>query len=182
MKKKAFAIACATIFVFFGASCDGGLFAEKDETSFVVNCDYGVHVQGKVTYLLAGSSIFFNYDEYDIEELVLGDVVTIEHTGNLVIQESHPSKIVIDGKIQEIDVDGAEIMQVSYNGVNIVSEGKQTYTFENVPSYVIKDGAGNFMALEEMEAGAVLYATYREANSTSKKVFVDGLYAYLPRR
>lgn len=182
MKKKAFAIACATIFVFFGASCDGGLFAEKDETSFVVNCDYGVHVQGKVTYLLAGSSVFFNYDEYDIEELILGDVVTIEHTGDLVIQESHPSKIVIDGKIQEIDVDEAEIMQVSYNGVNIVSEGKQTYTFENVPSYVIKDGAGNFMALEEVETGTVLYATYREANSTSKKVSVDGLYAYLPRR
>lgn len=182
MKKKAFAIACATIFVFFGASCDNGLFAEKDETSFVVNCDYGVHVQGKVTYLLAGSSVFFNYDEYDIEELILGDVVTIEYTGDMVIGESSPSKIFIDGKITDIDVDEAEIMQVKYDGVNIVADGKQSYDFEEVPFYVIKDGAGNFMALEEVQAGTILYATYRESQAVEKRIVLDGLYAYLPRR
>lgn len=182
MRKKAWAIACATIFVFFGASCGDGLFAERDDASFVVNCDYGVHVQGKVTYLLGGSSVFFNYDEYDVEELILGDVVTIEYTGDMIIQERSPSKIHISGVVKEIDVDEAEIMQVKYDGVNIVADGKQTYTFEAVPQYVITDGAGNFVALEEIEAGTSLYATYRKDQVAGKKIRLDGLYAYLPRR
>lgn len=182
MRKKTWAIACATIFVFFGASCTSGLFAEKDETSFVVNCDYGVHVQGKVTYLLAGSSIFFSYDEYEVQQLLLGDIVTIEYTGDMTISESQPSKIEIDGRIQDIDVDEAEIMRVKYDGVNIVADGKQTYTFEKVPQYVIKDGAGNFMALEEVQADTLLYATYRECGVKGKSITLDGLYAYEPRK
>lgn len=182
MKKKAFAIACATIFTFFGASCDNGLFADKKQASLVVNGDYGVTVQGKVTYLLAGSSIFFNYDEYDIEELILGDVVEIEYTGEMLIRESHPSQIVITGKLKDVDVDEAEIIQVSYDGVNIVAENKHGYTFENVPQYVIKDGSGNFVALEEIAVNTTLYATYCENNAKGKTISLDGLYAYLPRR
>ena len=182
MKKKAFAIACATIFTFFGASCGGGLFTDKKETSLVVNGDYGVHVQGKVTYLLAGSTIFFNYDEYDIEELILGDIVEIEYTGELYIQDSYPSKIVINGKLKDVDVEEAEIIKVSYNGVNLVADDNRGYTFENVPQYVVKDGSGSFVSLEEMEVNATLYATYRENNVKNKTVYVDGLYAYLPRR
>lgn len=185
MKGKALAIACATIFAFFGASCgcEDGLFAQRNETSFVVNCDYGKYAQGKVTYLLGGSVVFFNPDEYDIEKFVLGDVVTVEYTGEMTIQERSPSKIVIDGKIKEISVTEAEIMQVKYDGVNIVSaDGKQTYTFAETPQYVIKDGAGNFVALEEIQAGALLYATYREEQVSGKTVTPDGLYAYLPRK
>jgi hypothetical protein len=182
MKKKAFAIACATIFTFFSASCDSGLFADKKEASLVVNGDYGVTVQGKVTYLLAGSSIFFNYDEYDVEELILGDVVQIEYTGDMLIRESSPSQIGITGKLIDVDVEEAEIVKVSYDGVNVVAEDVKGYTFENVPQYVIKDGSGSFVALEEMAVNATLYATYCENNVKGKTIYLDGLYAYLPRR
>lgn len=185
MRGKVFTIVCATIFAFFGASCgcEDGLFAQKNETSFVVNCDYGKYTQGKVTYLLGGSSVFFNRDEYDIETFVLGDVVTVEYTGEMTIRESSPSKIDLNGKIKNVSVVEAEILQVKYDGVNIVSvDGKQTYTFEETPQYVIKDGAGNFVALEEMQAGALLYATYRDNQVSGKTVTPDGLYAYLPRK
>ena len=182
MRKKAFAIACATIFTFFSASCGGGLFASKQETNFVVTGDYGVHIQGKVTYLLAGSSVFFNYDEYEIENLVLGDIVEIEYTGELFIAESYPSQIRIDGKLKDVDVDEAEIVQVVYDGVNIVAVDKSGFTFENIPQYVIKDGSGSFVALEEMAVNTTLYATYRENTVKNKTIAIDGLYAYLPRR
>ena len=133
-------------------------------------------------YLLGGGSIFFNFDEYDIEELILGDVVTIEHTGDMTIQGDNPFKIGIDGKIKEISVDEAEIIQVKYDGVNIVMDGKQIYTFEEVPQYVIKDRAGNFVALEEVQVNTLLYATYREDQVSGKRITLDGLYSYLPRK
>lgn len=186
MKGKILAVACATIFTFLGASCSdkNGWFAEKNETSFVVRCDYGKHVQGKATYLLNDSLIFFNLDEYDVEELILGDVVTVEYTGELTVQETYPSGIVIDGTIKEISVDEAEIVQVKYDGVRIVEDGdkKENYTFEDVPQYVIKDRTGAFVALEEVQAGTSLYATYREDGVSGKKIILDGLYAYRPRK
>lgn len=184
MKGKILAVACATMFTFLGASCSDkdGWFAKKNETSFVVRCDYGKHVQGKATYLLNESLVFFNLDEYDVEELILGDVVTVEYTGELTVQETYPSRIVIDGKIKEISVDEAEIAQVTYDGVRIVGDTKENYTFEDVPQYVVKDRTGAFVALEEVQAGTSLYATYREDSVSGKKIALDGLYAYRPRK
>lgn len=184
MKGKILAVACATMFTFLGASCSDkdGWFAKKNETSFVVRCDYGKHVQGKATYLLNESLVFFNLDEYDVEELILGDVVTVEYTGELTVQETYPSRIVIDGKIKEISVDEAEIVQVTYDGVRIVGDTKENYTFEDVPQYVVKDRTGAFVALEEVQAGTSLYATYREDSVSGKKIALDGLYAYRPRK
>ena len=184
MKKGCLALACAAVFACGGAwvGCDGGLFAERGETSFVVTCDYGKQVQGKVTYLLGGSSVFFNFDEYDIEGLVLGDIVTVEFTGEMVLQGKNPSKVNISGRILDIDVEDAEVLTVKYNGVSVVAEGKTNYTLENVPQYVIRDGAGNFMSLEECPAGTILYATYAEGGKKGKTVYLEGLYAYNPDR
>ncbi len=182
MKKSGLAIIFATVFTFLGASCDSGLFAEKGEMGFVVNCDYGRYVQGKATYLLGGSSVFFNLDEYDIQQLVLGDVVTVEYTGDMLLQGNDPSKIEITGKVKEIEVERAEVVSVKYDGITVVLDGKTTLKLEDIPQYVIKDRAGNFAALEECQANVTLYATYREERVTGKTIYLDGLYAYNPRK
>ena len=61
------------------------------EVTFGIYCDYGMHVDDKVTLLLGDSLIPFNKDKYNIDTLVVGDFVKISYTGELYIRETYPS-------------------------------------------------------------------------------------------
>ena len=61
--------------------------------SFSVDYDYGMHIQGKATPLLDGSKLFFEPQDWNIDTLVGGDVITMVYTGELLIQESYPSQV-----------------------------------------------------------------------------------------
>lgn len=159
----------------------GACAAEKEDVVFVVNCDYGLHRQGKATLLLNGSSLFFNPDEYEIQTLVIGDEITIKHSGELLIQETYPSTVVFeDGELKSVKVTEAEIVRVKYDGVTVKPIGKEEFS-SAMPEYVIKDLGGAFAALEEFEADTTLYATYRESQVKNGIIIIEGLYAYQPR-
>lgn len=61
------------------------------EVTFGIYCDYGMHVDDKITLLLGDSLIPFNKDKYNIDTLVVGDFVKISYTGELYIRETYPS-------------------------------------------------------------------------------------------
>lgn len=167
----------STLALTFASGCSMG----KEDVVFVVNCDYGLHRQGKATLLLDGSTLFFNPDEYDIETLVIGDEITIKYSGEMLVQESYPSKVIFQGgELKSVELTEAEIIRVKYDGVGIKPTGKEELN-SDVPDYVIKDLGGTFAALEEFNADTVLYATYRESKIKNGVITIEGLYSYDPR-
>ena len=92
------------------ASCGiGGTLAPK-HTDFIVDYDYGIHREDMATPLLDDSKLFFDLDEWGIDTLVGGDIVTLSYTGELLIQETYPSTVATKNlKIVDISVKKAEL-------------------------------------------------------------------------
>ena len=89
-----FIIAIATCLSF--VSC-GGFDVDADgeikTATFTVSCDYGTIEEGKVTLLLDGNLPFFELDDWGIDKLVVGDVITVEYTGDIFILETYPGTV-----------------------------------------------------------------------------------------
>ena len=104
--------------------------------SFHVNADYGMHIANKVTLLLGDSLIPFKLEEYNIDTLVIGDYVTIQYTGTLLIRQSYPSTITFE--------DGGGIVNVS------VVHG-------HVYEFVISDNPGGGQSIRPLSYGSFIY-------------------------
>ena len=55
---------------------------------FNVYYDYGTIEENKITILIDSCLPFFNFDDYNIEQLYPGDTLYIDYTGKPVIEES----------------------------------------------------------------------------------------------
>ncbi len=125
-------------------------------TTFTVEYDYGGVEEGKATLLLNGSSLFFDPENYSLSPLIAGDEIKVSYDGELLIQETYPSTIVVQGKLVGIEkTKSATVMNVTFNGIE---EGKilvNGYTFDRLPAYIIEED-GSMTPLTEVEVGASL--------------------------
>ncbi len=163
---------------------------------FTVGYDYGTHIEGKATMLLNDSLFFFDVQDYaDIQlPLLAGDELTVYYTGEMYVQETYPSHVILDGKICWIKkTKKAYFTAISSD--NFV-DGKLTadsgFSFVDLPEYAIARD-GSLLPLSEIPANTHLLISYEvtscEAVEGDEDVNVDilqtemkalAIYAYDP--
>lgn len=151
--------------------------------------DYGMHRPGLATMLYDSSTLFFALPE-GFDPPVAGDEFTVTYTGQLLIQESYPSTVVISGgEIVSVAAEPAVIRTVRYdaadksltlldeNGEDRVLVGGITF-----PDYYIVSEKWEYIQLSTLTEDIVLYGSiaYTDRMSDGGVVF-SGLYAQNPR-
>ena len=164
--------------------------SEQEQTYTVTaNYDYGMHRPGLATMLYSYSTLFFTLPEgYD--PVVAGDEFTVTYTGQLLIQESYPSTVVITGgEIVKVIAKPAVIQAVRYNAatktLTLLDENGEDAGFEGGlahPDYYITDGEGHYAELSSLTEDTVLYGSisYTDRMNDDGVVF-SGLYLQNPR-
>lgn len=130
--------------------------------TFTVGYDYGQIVEGKATLLLSGSTLFFDPDEYELSPLIAGDEILVYYEGEMRVQETYPSTVVINGRLEDIRKGrNASTVDILFNGVeNGKIVGANGYTFCDLPEYVIEKD-NSITPLSEVAIGTPLTIAYR---------------------
>lgn len=141
--------------------------------------DYGFHRPDKAVLLMDGSTVFVD------GELVAGDVVCVSYTGELYVQETYPSTVVLHGgSVQGVDVQKAKICELRVVQNEQTGEKRLVSPYdtriESAPDYVLTDTDGSFIAWKDLASGTILYCSYASEQGNAP-TNIAGLYTYLPR-
>ncbi len=163
---------------------------EPSETYKVVaDYDYGYHRPGLATILYSYSTLFFTLPE-GFDPTVAGDEFTITYTGELLIQESYPSSVVITGgEIVSVSAEPAVICTVRYNVKNrrltVFDENGEVMQIDylNYPQYYIIDGEGHYAELRTLTEDTILYGSVSPTDQEHAAIQISftGLYLQNPR-
>ena len=171
---------------------DGGTDDAIELYTVTARYDYGMHRPGLAAMLYDSGTLFFTLPE-GFDPPVAGDVFTVTYTGQLMVQESYPSTVVISGgKIQSVSGQKAEILQVTYYApadgtperfVTTLDDGsEEEIAVISRPAYYIINEDGEFLPLSEVSDCITLYLTYSPVDGrTDEGITVAGLYAQNPR-
>lgn len=166
--------------------------SEQEQTYTVTaNYDYGMHRPGLATILYSYSTLFFTLPEgYD--PVVAGDEFTVTYTGQLLIQESYPSSVVItDGEITKVTAEPAVIRKVRYNvtdqSLTLLDENGEAVTLETgsiqFPEYYLIGIAGDYAELSSLTEDTILYGSISPTEQKSDGgITFSGLYKWNPRK
>ncbi len=180
-------LACADV----GEPAGPGDASTGKEQTYTVTAsyDYGMHRPNRATMLYNYSTLFFPLPEgYDPP--VAGDEFTVTYTGQLLIQESYPSTVVItEGEIASVTAEPAVIRQVRYNAADqsltlIDSDGTDRVVEGaiNFPDYYITDGEGHYAELSTLTKDTILYGSISYTNRMNDGgITFSGLYLQNPR-
>ena len=151
---------------------------------FTITYDYGFHQDGKVMPLLDTNAICFDSEEWFADPLIAGDVITITYTGEMLVQETYPGKIVINnGEIVYVEKNPACLLGAKYTEQGLLLSDKETQMGE-VPQYVIYED-GTFAELSSLPYDTQLWATVHIIfdENVGKKTRLDvlALYTYDPQ-
>ncbi|MBQ7324946.1 MAG: hypothetical protein IJW98_04315 [Clostridia bacterium] len=151
--------------------------------------DYGMHRPGLATMLYSSSTLFFDLPEgYDPP--VAGDEFAITYTGELLIQESYPSTVVITGgKVIGVTAEPAIIRQVRYHvkdkSLTLLDENGEEVKIEggiSFPEYYIIGDEGKYAELSSLTEDTELYGSISYTNRMSNGgITFSGLYLENPR-
>ncbi|MBR2432343.1 MAG: hypothetical protein IKB23_05435 [Clostridia bacterium] len=186
--KRIFALISLVLLCFSLASCGiGGTLAPK-HTDFIVDYDYGLHREDMATPLLDDSKLFFDPQEWGIDTLVGGDVITLKYTGELLIQETYPSTVVTKHlNIAGISVKKAELLELvvildeNENPALTVKDGSfdKTFTFASETAYIIDEDL-SYHELSASDVGKTVWGSYVNSDKTGE-IEIISLYSYKPR-
>ena len=158
--------------------CLSGCQLFQKSATFTVGYDYGFHRQGEATLLFSGSTPFFDPAEYGLTPLLAGEELTLSYTGELYVQESYPSQVVLKGKILSVrKTKQAKVEEILFSGVTggkITANGR---TFVNLPSFAITQD-GSISEIESLTLGEALFVAYTEEEET--EVQATAIYLYNP--
>lgn len=162
----------------------------KNETSMRVDIDYGNYRLDLATPLLDFCETdFLDKQQWGLDVFVPGDVYRITYTGDMMVQESYPGRLVLqDGQLIDVTREDAGIVAVkvtSQRSVQSLEDGTEVYA-DDLPMYVILDEQGKYCELGACAKGQILYATYERAVAEASEdgtmvAYVLALYAYQPR-
>ncbi len=119
------------------------------------------------------------------ENIIAGDVLHIDYTGELEYLEQYPQVINLDGRVVSYGMSLAEVIHIQI-GETTVEEIKETYNLQN--EYIILDENGSYTTLESFvkdNPNALLYLSVRKVPSFTSafdNTIVIGIYAYNPRQ
>ena len=160
--------------------------AVYEKATFKVTYDYGFHQEGKASVLLDGCSLFFAPDDYNVAPLLGGDIITVYYTGEMVMQEMYPARVVITGgEVQSVHKQAATILELTKteNGLALANDIEMQSV---LPEYVISLD-GSFCALNDISIGETVWATYSipheegvDIDYSLEEVQLSALYDYHP--
>lgn len=148
MFKKIKNLMFITLILIVLSSCGKNNTDEIKTLSVNITYDYGNHIDGYVTSLLDGNSIWFDLEDYGIDTLVVGDELVIKYTGEYEVMEIYPGVVVKNEmNIQSIEVKETDIVEYIVSAVpgvdkiDLVPKDNQytNYTLSNY-GYVVSQG------------------------------------------
>lgn len=159
-----------------------------DTYTVTARYDYGMHRPELATILYDSSTAFFSLPD-GIDAAIAGDVFTIEYSGQLLIQESHPSSVVFDGgKVESVSMQKAKLARLTYDPSTerfllVGEESEEAITVAEHPDYYITDDEGHFEALTEVGEPLTLFASYSPVDGYDEGngYRFAGLYTSYPR-
>lgn len=162
---------------------------EKKVTSRMITPDYGLHIQEHVSLLFGTALIPFKLSDFGIDNIVAGDQLEINYTGDYLEYESYPSRIDTS-MMQDTSMKLYEARIVEYL-VMIVpgdTEKKDLIPAEEFKEYrmisaeyVINED-GTFVSFESfMKTAETDTKLYGSNPATFNSFNVTALYSYNPR-
>ena len=162
---------------------------ENKTISRMITPDYGLHVQEHVTLLFGTAFIPFKLSDFGINNIVAGDQLEINYTGDYLEYETYPSRIdtsmmqATSMKLYEARIAEYDVLVVPGDAEKkelVPTEDFKGYRMVSA-EYVINED-GTFVSLESFlktaEVGTKLYGS----NPASFNSFnVTALYSYNPR-
>lgn len=149
------------------ASCGNNNTDEIKTLSVNVTYDYNNYIDGHVTSLLDGNSIWFDLEDYGIDTLVVGDELIIKYTGEYEVMEIYPGVVVKNEmNIQSIKVKENDIVEYLVSRVpkddkiDLVPKDNQycNYTLSNYVYVVSQDYT--LKKYDQYLQNTTLYAQY----------------------
>ena len=158
-------------------------------TSRMITPDYGLHVQDHVTLLFGTALIPFKLSDFGINNIVAGDQLEINYTGDYLEYETYPSSIdtsnmsVISMKLYEARLVEYDVLVVPGDAEKkelVPTEEFKEYRMISA-EYVINDD-GTFVSLESfMKTAEMDTKLYGSNPATFNSFNVTVLYSYNPR-
>lgn len=162
---------------------------EKKVTSRMITPDYGLHIQEHVSLLFGTALIPFKLSDFGIDNIVAGDQLEINYTGDYLEYESYPSRIdtsmmqVTSMKLYEARIVEYLVMIVPGDTEKkdlIPAEEFKEYRMISA-EYVINED-GTFVSFESFMKTAEMDTKLYGSNPASFNSFnVTALYSYNPR-
>ena len=119
------------------------------------------------------------------ENIIAGDVLRIDYTGELEYLEQYPQVINLEGRVVSYGMSLAKVIHIQI-GETTIKEIKETYNLQN--EYIILDENGSYTTLGNY-TGSDLYLVEKSYNSSwetisskSTKKDIACVYAYNPRK
>ncbi len=152
---------------------------EKTHTAtYQFTYDYGFHRENLVTLLVDGGKLRGDFESIVIpKDIVAGDIITIEYTGNVTIEETYPSHIGLNGEVISYSFSYANVIPVSIE--NLTGEMLLDYYAPN--NYVILDRSGRYTTLDKYEGDTVYLVEEPFKKTDDLALYVACMLAYNPR-
>lgn len=179
--------ACADM----GEPAGSGDAPEEQYPTYTVtaNYDYGMHVPNRATMLYSYSTLFFTLPE-GFDPPVAGDEFTVSYTGQLLIQETYPSTVVITGgEIVSVTAEPAVIRTVRYNAADqtltLLDDNGEDVKIKGeivFPEYAIVSQDGEYLPLHTLASDRTLYGSVSPTDGEKDGgITFSGLYTVNPR-
>lgn len=161
----------------------------KYMTSRMITPDYGLHVQEHVTLLFGTALIPFKLSDFGINNIVAGDQLEINYTGDYFEYETYPSSIDTSN-MSVISMNLYEARIVEYDVLVVPGDPEKKdlvptkgyYSSAMVSAEYVINEDGTFVSLESFKKTAEADTKLYGSNPASFNSFnVTALYSYNPR-
>ena len=141
---------------------------------FNVYYDYGTIEENKITILIDNCLPFFDFDDYNIEQLYPGDTLYIDYTGKPVIEESYPGRMT-GIEVNHVELYRRTIREISEEKIvrNELNGISNVYNYSYTTEYVILNEELDYVPLSEY-TGTTLYASEDCASNGNSKESKSG--------
>lgn len=161
----------------------------KYMTSRMITPDYGLHVQDHVTLLFGTALIPFKLSDFGINNIVAGDQLEINYTGDYLEYETYPSSIDTS-KMSVISMKLYEARIVEYDVLVVPGDPEKKdlvptkgyYSSAMVSAEYVINEDGTFVSLESfMKTAKADTKLYGSNPASFNSLNVTALYSYNPR-
>ena len=143
--------------------------------------DYGFHHKDEVTLLVDYGYLGGDFNWIRIpNDIVAGDTITIEYTGDYIVQETYPSNIGLDGEVISYSFSYSRVISVSIEDLT----GETLLDYDAPNNYVILDRSGRYTTLDKYEGDTVYLVEDQRTvrpRTVDTPIYVSCMLAYNPR-
>ena len=145
---------------------------------FTVTYDYGNVQKDQITILYSNCWPFFELEDYGITSVYPGDQLYIEYTGDMMMQESYPGRVV-GVRVKNVQLVERKIEKISETNIDRDEDGYIESINGNINNveYIIVDEKLNYMLLSEYSGEYVYQLEFNHFTGVVDDSIL--LYSYL---